>query len=138
MSVSTLSLSTATGTAVAGAPAGTIASAVVSLPHNITTFAGTGISALLNFSGSGVGYTSSAAVGNVTLQVSNDPNANPTGTPAIQATARWNNHDTLVNRTTDQNSSIVYPCRYVRLIGTVSSGTIACFLGLPDSSNPAN
>lgn len=137
MSVYTLSLATATGTAVTGASAGTIASAALVMPMNITTFAGTGIAALMNFSGAGVGYTSSAAVGNVTLQVSNDPNANPTGASSAQATARWNNHDTLVNRTTDQNSSIVYPCRYVRLIGSVTSGTITCFLNAPDASNPA-
>ncbi len=128
MSVSLLSLSTGTGTLI---------SSVVSLPQNTSTFAGTGISALLNFSGNGVGYGGTAATGNVTLQVSNDPNANPTGAASAQATARWNNHDTLVNRTTDQNSSIIYPCRYARLIGTVTAGTVVCFLGIPDASNPA-
>ena len=129
MSVVTLNLS---------AGAGTLTSPVQVLPHNITTYAGTGISALMNFSGPGVGYGGVAAIGNVTLQVSNDPNANPTNPASIQATARWNNHDTLVNRTTDQNSSIIYPCRYVRLIGTVASGSVACFLGVADASNPAN
>jgi|GEM_PF-2903793 len=138
MSTIPLFLSVATGTPVPGAPAGTIASPVALVPHNITTYAGGGVGLILNFSGSGVGYTSSAATGNVTVQLSNDPNASPNNAASIQATARWNNHDTLVNRTTDQNSSVVYPSRYIRLIGSVASGTVGLFISLMDSSNPAS
>lgn len=137
MSTISLSLSTATGTAVTGAPAGTISSAVVLIPHNILTYQGAGVGLQLNFSGSGVGFTSSAAVGNVTMQLSNDPNANPNNAATIQALARWNNHDTLVSRTTDLNSSLVFPVRYIRLVGTISSGTVSLFISLLDTSNPA-
>lgn len=128
MSVQTLSLPAGTGV---------LTSPVILLPHNVTNFYGYGsIGCLMNFSGNGVGYGGVAATGNVTLQLSNDPNANPSNAANIQATARWNNHDTLVNRTTDQNSSIVYPCRYARLIGTVTIGTVTCHVSIADSSNP--
>jgi hypothetical protein len=124
MSVLTLSLS-----------AGTTVGTTFKVPMSFQNWNGTGVSALLNFSGQGgtAGAGGTAAVGSVTLQVSNDPNANPTGTTA--STARWNNHDILVSKTSDQNSSIVYPCAYVRLVGTVTSGTVVCYIGLPDTSS---
>src|SRR5580658_2780001 len=126
MAVLTLSLS---------AGSGTLIGPVVLAPTNFWTLASTGISCLVNFSGqAAAGGT--PAVGNVTLQISNDPNANPNLNNAVQAAAaRWNNHDILVNLTGDKNDSIVYPCRYLRLVGTVTSGTVYCFVNYPDTSN---
>jgi len=115
--------------------AGSTASNVVRLPTSFQTWNGTGIACLLNFSGQGAAG-GTAAAGNVTLQVSLDPNANPSNTPAVLATARWNNHDTLASITADKNSSIVYQCAYVRLVGTVTAGVVTCDLGYPDSGNP--
>lgn len=83
------------------------------------------ISLLLNMSGGN-------AQGTVSVQVSNDPNANPDGPAATQALARWNLHDTLQNLTADKNSSIVYPVAYVRLTGTLTSGSAQLQIGLPD------
>jgi hypothetical protein len=84
-------------------------------------------SLLVNFSGG-------SAAGTVSVQVSNDPNANPSypgGTPP--ATGRWNNHDTLFLLTTDKNSSIIYPVAYVRLIVNVTvSGIVQLQVGIPD------
>lgn len=110
----------------------------VSVPTNFWSLASTGFSCLLNFSGQGVAG-GTAAVGTVTLQVSNDPNANPNlNNATANANARWNNHDILVSLTADRNDSIIYPCRYLRLVGTVMSGTVYCFITYPDTSNPAN
>ena len=104
-----------------------------SLPMKAQNFNGMGASALVNFSGQGVVAGFTAATGTVTLQVSNDPNANPAGTPAQQALARWNNHDMLKNLTTDANNSIIYPCAYVRLVATTAiSGTVTAQIGIPD------
>lgn len=98
---------------------------------------GSGMSFLVNFSGSGVGTGGSSASGTVTVQVSNDPNANPNLTAAQQATARWNNHDTLVNLTTDKNSSVVFPIAYTRLYCTsYGSGVIYLMIGTTDASAP--
>jgi hypothetical protein len=116
--------------------AGQTVSPAARLAASFPMFQGNGISCLLNFSGQGVGYgTITPAQGNVTLQVSNDPNANPNQPLSNQALARWNNHDTIVGQTTDKNSSIIYPCAYVRLVGTVVSGVVDCFVGVPDSGN---
>ena len=106
----------------------------VALPMKAQNFTGMGMSILVNFSGvAGGGGT--AATGTVTLQVSNDPNANPNGglTAAQLATARWNNHDTLVSLTKDANSSIIYPVAYARLYAnTAISGTVTAQIGIPD------
>lgn len=110
----------------------------VSVPTNFWSLAASYISCLLNFSGqAAAGGT--PAVGTATLQISNDPNANPNlNNATANANARWNNHDILVSQTGDKNDSIVVPCRYVRLVGTVMSGTVYCFVTYPDTSNPAN
>jgi hypothetical protein len=106
------------------------------LPVHYELFQGNGISCLVNFSGQGIGFgTITPAQGTVTLQVSNDPNANPNGPLSAQALARWNNHDTLFSLTTDKNSSIIYPCSFCRLVGTVTSGTVIAFIGVSDNSN---
>ena len=89
-----------------------------------------GVSLLVNFP--------SGAVGNVTVQVSNDPNANPTN-PNPSATPRWNNHDVLASLTASQNDSIVFPLGYVRLIATpgtagVTAGTVWLDIGQADTS----
>ena len=106
----------------------------VALPMKAQNWTAIGASILVNFSGvAGGGGT--AATGTVTLQVSNDPNANPNGglPAATLASARWNNHDTLKNLTTDQNSSIIYPIAYVRLYAnTAISGTVTAQIGIPD------
>ena len=118
--------------------AGSTVSNVVRLPAAFQNWTGQGMACLLNFSGQGAASSASspAGVGNVTLQVSGDPNANPTGAYSAQQTARWNNHDTLVNLSADKNSSIVYQCQYARLVGTVSSGTVTCDIGYADTSTP--
>lgn len=108
--------------------AGSTASTPVKLPMSYQNWQGVGASCLLNFSGGG------PATGNVTLQVSNDPNAGPQNSG--NATARWNSHDIIVNRTADTNSSIVYPVAYARLTGTVTSGNATCQIGIPDTSTP--
>lgn len=85
-----------------------------------------GVSALLNFSGGG------PAVGNVTVQISNDPSVMDNSL-AVVAAARWNNHDLLTNVTGDKNSSIVFPVAYVRLlVNSLASGTVKFFVGIPD------
>jgi hypothetical protein len=121
-------------------PAGTTASAAQVLPSSYQVWAAqAGPSVLCNFSGSGVGFPGTVpAVGTVTLQVSNDPNANPSGTAAAQASARWNNHDVIKSVTGDTNSSIVFICRYVRLFGVVTSGTVQVTIAYSDTAGPAN
>ena len=106
----------------------------VPLPMKNQNFVGGGMSALVNFSGQGAAG-GTAATGTVTLQVSNDANANPGLPPATQALARWNNHDTLVSLTADKNSSIIYPIAYARLVATTAiggSGTVTAQIGIPD------
>ena len=126
MAVSVLSLT--------NCPAGT-ATAAVPLPMKAQNFNGMGASILVNFSGV-AGSGTSPATGTVSVQVSNDPNANPSGpslSPSQIASARWNNHDTLKLLTTDQNSSIIYPIAYVRLYANAPvSGTVSAFIGIPD------
>lgn len=116
------------------------ASGVISLPMGIANWAGlggSGIAFLVNFSGAGVGIGLNPAAGTVTVQVSNDVNANPNQTAATQALARWNNHDTLKSLTTDQNSSVVFPIAYARLYCTAyTSGTITLQVSWVDSSGP--
>ncbi len=82
-----------------------------------------GISLLVNFSGAGT-----PGVGNVDVQVSNDPLA--FNDPPH---ARWNNHDTLVSLTQDANDTIIAPIYAVRLnCSSYSSGTITLQIGYPD------
>lgn len=115
MSVITLSLA-----------AGQTVSAPVAIPMSRENWIGEmGISCLLNFP--------AGSAGTLTLQVSNDPNASPSATPS---TARWNNHDVIAALTANKNDSIVFPVAFVRLTGTVSSGTVYLDIGVPDSSNP--
>ena len=108
---------------------GQTASPPVGLPMATPNWQVGGVSCLMNFSGGGPAV---AGTGGVTLQVSNDPNANPNNTPAQINAARWNAHDVLNAVTGDRNSSIVFPVVYARLIGAVASGTVACQIGLPD------
>ena len=119
--------------------AGQTFSASIAIPMAYQGWTGMGISCLVNFSGQGgaSGAGGTAAVGTVTLQASSDPSAGPSNPLTQQATARWNNHDILVNLTADKNDSIVYPLPFVRLVGTVSSGTVTCDIGWADNSNPA-
>jgi hypothetical protein len=103
---------------------GTTAS--IAMPMKNYLFTGQeGMSLLVNFS--------SGASATATVQVSNDPNANPQNPIATQNLARWNNHDTLNNLTGSKNSSVVFPVYAVRLqVSGYSSGTISLDLGLPD------
>lgn len=114
------------------------ASSTLSIPMGTANwYWGGGLSFLVNFSGQGVGVLGTPAVGTVTVQVSNDPLANPNNTAAQQATARWNNHDILVTLTADKNSSVVYPCAYTRIYCTLyTSGTITLMIGWADASAP--
>lgn len=115
------------------------ASAAVKIPMGTANwYWGGGMSFLVNFSGNGVGIPGVVdAVGTATVQVSNDPLANPNRTVAEQAAARWNNHDILVSLTTDKNSSVVYPCAYARIYCTAfTSGTITLQIGWADASAP--
>lgn len=114
-------------------------SATVKLPMSgANWFPMGGMAFLVNFSGNGVGIPGLPdAVGTVTVQVSNDPLANPNNNATDQANARWNNHDILVGLTTDKNDSVVYPCAYVRLYATAwTSGTITLQIGYADASAP--
>ena len=82
------------------------------------------VSLLVNFSGNPV----TPAIGNVTVQVSNDPQVaqNP-------LTARWNAHDILKNLTTDANDTLAAPVYAVRLIAaSMTSGTVQLALGYQD------
>ena len=89
---------------------------------------GMGVGLLVNFSGSPNG----AAVATGTVQVTCDP-AILSQAASTQATARWNNHDTLVNLTNDKNSSIAYPVLAVRLNLTAwTSGSVTLGIGVPD------
>lgn len=87
-------------------------------------------SAVVNFSGN----TPNAATGTVTLQFSNDPNANPSypgGTPP--SPGRWNAHPILANLTGDNADSIVFPVAYVRLFNNAPvAGVVTCHIGIPD------
>lgn len=117
------------------------ASSTISLPMgyaNWPNLGAGGLSFLVNLSGPGVGIPGGvAAVATVTVQVSNDVNANPNQPAATQALARWNNHDILVNLSTDKNSSVVFPCAYARLYCTAyTSGTATLQIGWVDSSAP--
>lgn len=114
-------------------------SATLSLPMGLGNwYPAGGFSFLVNFSGNGVGIPGIAdAVGTVTVQVSNDPLANPNNSATDQANARWNNHDILVGLTTDKNSSVVYPCAYARIYCTAyTSGTVTMQIGWMDASQP--
>ena len=106
------------------------------LPMGYDILRSAGFSCLVNFSGPGVGAGGTPAVGIVTVQVSNDPNAN-SNVPALAAAARWNNHDILVGLTTDKNDSIAFAIAYVRLSGTIASGVVTLQVGVPDTSNPS-
>lgn len=116
------------------------ASSTVKLPMaGANWFPMGGMSFLLNFTTEGFGIPGPVptAVATVTVQVSNDPLANPNNTVAQQAAARWNNHDVLVGQTTDKNDSVVYPCAYVRLYCTAyTSGTVTLQIGYADASAP--
>lgn len=114
-------------------------SATLSLPMSLSNwFPAGGLAFLVNFSGNGVGIPGVPdAVGTATVQVSNDPLANPNNSAADQANARWNNHDILAGLTTDKNSSVVYPCAYTRIYCTAyTSGTITLQIGWTDASAP--
>lgn len=122
--------------------AGQVVSAVFGLPFPYEAWTGQGVSCLMNFSGNGVNAPNTLpavpgtpATGTVTLQVSNDPNASSSSQSGVPG--RWNNHDILVAITADKNDSLVFPCRFVRLVGTVSAGTVVCIIGAADASNPA-
>lgn len=108
--------------------AGSTASVPQTLPMAYQPWQGMGMSALVNF-------TSGGGSGNVTLQVSNDPNAAPSNSG--NASARWNNHDVLYSLTAAKNDSLAYPCRYVRLIGNVTAGSVSCDIGYADPSSPS-
>lgn len=118
------------------------ASPTISLPMGMANWMGLGgggISYLVNFTGQGgaTGGGGVAALGTVTVQVSNDVRANPNNDAATQALARWNNHDTLVSLTTDKNSSTVFPLAYARLYCYLyTSGTIFLSIGWADASGP--
>lgn len=115
------------------------ASSVISLPMAFANwYPAGGIACLVNFSGNGVGIPGTPdAVGTVTVQVSNDPAANPNLDAVTQSNARWNNHDILASLTTDKNSSVVYPCAYARIYCTAyTSGTITLDIGYADASAP--
>lgn len=104
--------------------AGNSVSSGMPMKASIFQFGG-GISCLMNFS-AGANLTA-------TLQVTNDPNGNPANTPAVQNTARWQNHDILQGITASKNSSIVYPVAYARLVVTnYISGTVTVDFGVPD------
>lgn len=115
------------------------ASSVISLPMSgANWFPMGGMAFLVNFSGNGVGIPGvTDAVGTITVQVSNDPLANPNNNATDQANARWNNHDILVGLTTDKNDSVVYPCAYARIYCTAyTSGTVTLQIGYADASVP--
>lgn len=98
----------------------------IALPMKTQIYAGeAGYSLLVNFT--------TGASATATVQVSNDPNANPNNTIAVQNTARWNNHDILQNLTASTNSSIVFPVYAVRLsVSAWTSGTVSLDIGALD------
>ena len=84
-----------------------------------------GVSLLVNFSGPDGG---AAAVGTVSVQISNDPIAqsNPSA-------ARWNNHDVLNSLTANANSTLAAVVYGIRLKCTLwTSGTITLDAGWGD------
>ena len=44
----------------------------------------------------------------------------------------WNNHDTMVSQTASANGSLLFPIRFLRLTGTINSGSVT--LGICQAS----
>ena len=104
---------------------GALTGAVILVPMKANDWdASLSVSLLVNFSGNPV----TPAIGNVTVQVSNDPQVaiNP-------LTARWNAHDILKNLTADTNDTLAAPVYAVRLVAaSMTSGIVQLAVGWQD------
>ncbi len=109
---------------------GQLVSATQKLPFSYESWQGGGVSFLVVFP---TGTT--VAPAGINVQMSNDANAG-SSQASIAATARWNLHDILQGLTASKNDNLGFPCAFVRLAGTVLTGTVWLDIGMADSSPP--